>query len=350
MASPTFEKAQIQHCLITGGSGFLGGNLARALLERGCKVRIFDVVEPKFSHENMEFIKGDLCDFDSVDSACVGIDTVFHTASIICLMGGSGVSDAYRDRAYAINVTGTENMVKACQNQGVKGLIYTSSNNVVFNGTANPDMDQSTPYATRIYDLYTETKIKAEELVLQANGKEGLLTCAIRPGGIYGAESNYMLDTMIKELLSGKLVAMIGDGKALHDNTFIENLVHGELLAAEAMVEGHPACGKAYFITDDEPMNNFIFFKPIIEGLGYKFPRIKIPMAMMLPVSIVWQWLHFKIGFPEPVLSPKELDKTAVTHYASIKDSTRDLGYRPLKTVKEAMLQVVPYYQKAHGK
>lgn len=345
MSASNDNKAQIQHCLITGGSGFLGGNLAKALLERGCKVRIFDVVEPKFSHENMEFIKGDLCDFDSVDAACIGIDTVFHTASIICLMGGSAATEAYRKRAFDINVVGTENMVKACQKQGVSGLIYTSTNNVVFNGTPNPNMDQSTPYATRVYDLYTETKIAAEKLVLEANGKEGLLTCAIRPGGIYGAESNYMLDIMVEELESGRLIAMIGDGKALHDNSYIENLVHGEILAAEAMVEGHAACGKAYFITDNEPLNNFIFFKPVIEGLGYKFPKIKIPMKLMLPVSIIWQWLHFKLGLPEPILSPKELDKTAVTHFASIKDATRDLGYTPLVTTAEAMQKVVPYYQ-----
>ncbi len=339
------NKTPIKHCLVTGGAGFLGSNIAKALLKKGCSVVVFDIEPPKFSDDNMTYVVGDLRDEAMLNDAMKGVDTVFHTAAIICLLGGSAVTDSYRQRAYDINVKGTKILVDACCKNQVSRLIYTSSNNVTFNGTPIHSMDQSTPYATRVYDLYTETKIAAERYVLSQNGQNGLLTCAIRPGGIYGAESNYMLDTLVEQLKSGKVVAIIGDTNSVQDLSFIDNLVHGEILAAEALYSGSPACGKAYFITDDQPINNFVFFKPIFEALGYRLPKIQAPVWLLMPITRVLQWLHFTLKFPEPFLCPKEIDKAGITHFSSTKDARRDLGYEPIKTIEEATAACIPYCQ-----
>jgi 3beta-hydroxy-delta5-steroid dehydrogenase/steroid delta-isomerase len=211
-------------------------------------------------------------------------------------------------------------------------------------------MDSNTPYATYVYDMYTETKMEAEKRVRAANGKEGLLTCAIRPAGIYGGEKNYMLDRFVEEVASGKVLAAIGNPSAVHDNSFIDNLVHGHVLAAEALVADAAACGNAYFITDDEPMNYFEFFRPILLALGHRFPKFWIPNSALRPIMVVWQWLHFK-GFAPPVmLSPKELDKVSITHFSNNKDALRDLGYEPVKTTAEAMEVCIPYCQELYRK
>jgi 3beta-hydroxy-delta5-steroid dehydrogenase/steroid delta-isomerase len=148
---------------------------------------------------------------------------------------------------------------------------------------------------------------------------------------------------LVAELASGKFKAVIGDGSTLQDNSHVQNLVHGEILAAEHLVPGGVACGKAYFITDYEPRNEFEFFRPLIEGLGYSFPKRRIPAGLLRPIVRLWQYLHFRLGIPAPLMSPHELDKVSVTHFGSIKAAQEDLGYQPVKTVAEAMAECLPY-------
>ena len=90
--------------MVTGGSGFVGCNLVAELLDRGCWVRSFDrVPSPLAEHPRLETVQGDICDADAVAAAVDGIDTVFHTAALIELMGGRAVTDEYRRRSFAVN-------------------------------------------------------------------------------------------------------------------------------------------------------------------------------------------------------------------------------------------------------
>ncbi|MGV0602657.1 NAD-dependent epimerase/dehydratase family protein, partial [Mycolicibacterium pulveris] len=101
---------ELGRVLVTGGSGFVGANLVTELLDRGYRVRSFDrAPSPVAAHPRLEVIEGDVCDADTVTAAVTGIDTVFHTAAIIDLMGGASVTEEYRQRSFAVNVHGTEN-------------------------------------------------------------------------------------------------------------------------------------------------------------------------------------------------------------------------------------------------
>src|SRR5215211_2126604 len=109
-------QTDLGRVLVTGGSGFVGANLVAMLLERGHEVRSFDrAPSPLPENPRLQVIEGDICDNDTVAAAVDGIDTVFHTAAIIDLMGGSSVTDEYRQRSFAVNVGGTENLVMAAQ-------------------------------------------------------------------------------------------------------------------------------------------------------------------------------------------------------------------------------------------
>ncbi len=342
------KVTELGHCLVTGGAGFLGRNIAKALLDKGLKVTVLDRVRVDYEHENLASIVADINDNNALEKACEGIDCVFHTASIIELAGGSALPHAYRQRSMKVNVEGSNAVIAACKKASVKRLVYTSSNVVCYNGTAVTGLNSSTPYAHKVYDMYTESKIAAEKAILSANGEDGLFSCAIRPSGIYGAESNMMLDKFVAECADGKLVAAIGTANAVHENSYIDNLVHAHILAAERLVEGNRCCGRGYFVSDNEPENYFEFFRPLIEGLGYQFPKVWIPMNALMPVVIIWQWLHFKFNLPKPMMHPKELDKVCTTHISDIRESEQDLDYQPLVSVKEAMDICLPYCQKLH--
>ncbi|MCV7399573.1 NAD-dependent epimerase/dehydratase family protein [Mycobacterium fragae] len=341
-ASLTTELGRV---LVTGGSGFVGANLVTTLLDRGYQVRSFDrAPSPLPARPGLKVLEGDICDPDTVAAAVDGVDTVFHTAAIIELMGGASVSDEYRRRSFAVNVDGTKNLVHAAQQAGVKRFVYTASNSVVMGGQRIAGGDETLPYTARFNDLYTETKVVAEKFVLSQNGVNGLLTCSIRPSGIWGRGDQTMFRRLFESVVAGHVKVLIGSKNAKLDNSYVHNLIHGFILAAEHLVPGGTAPGQAYFINDGEPINMFEFARPIVEECGVSWPRARVSGRVVRDVMSVWQRLHFRFGLPQPPLEPLAVERLYLDNYFSIAKAERDLGYKPLFTTEQAMAECLPYY------
>src|ERR1700739_941927 len=209
--SGTSPTTQLGRILGTGGSGFVGANLVTTLLDRGYQVRSFDrAPSPLPQHPQLEVLQGDIIDAAVCATAVDGIDTVFHTAALIELMGGAAVTDQYRPRTCAVTVGGTENLVHAGQAAGVKRFVYTSSNSVVMGGQNIASGDETLPYTSRFNDLYTETKVVAERFILSQNDVGGMLTCAIRPSGIWGRGDQTMFRKLFESVVAGHVKGLIG--------------------------------------------------------------------------------------------------------------------------------------------
>ncbi|HEX2214084.1 MAG TPA: NAD-dependent epimerase/dehydratase family protein [Mycobacterium sp.] len=336
---------ELGRVLVTGGSGFVGANLVAELLERGHEVRSFDrAPSPLAEHPRLHVLEGDICDPETVAAAVAGIDTVFHTAAIIDLMGGANVTEEYRKRSFAVNVTGTENLVHAAQAAGVKRFVYTASNSVVMGGRRIAGGDETLPYTERFNDLYTETKVAAEKFVLAQNGESGLLTCSIRPSGIWGRGDQTMFRKVFESVLAGHVKVLVGSKNVKLDNSYVHNLIHGFILAAQHLVPGGTAPGQAYFINDGEPINMFEFSRPVVEACGQKYPKIRVPGRLVWLAMTVWQWLHFRFRLPKPMIEPLGVERIYLDNYFSIAKAERDLGYRPLFTTEQAMDECLPYY------
>ena len=335
------HPADLGHCLVTGAAGYLGRNLCWELVRRGCRVRGFDLRPVPPPCEGIESIVGDVTNEEQVHAACLGIDTVFHTAAVLNFLQFE--NQAGVDRCHAVNVTGTQRVLRMAQQAGAKRLISTSSNNVCFDGREIVEGDESSPYAEDPADLYTATKLQGELAVLQANDPEGLLTCAIRPGGIFGPGEEHFLPMLVEQCVRGRFVAILGDGLGLSDNTFIDNLVDGQIQAARHLIPNSPVCGQAYFITDGHPINYFEFFRPLVEGMGVPFPRYKVPIAPLEGLALMAEWLHAKLGTPPPPLSALELRKVATTHTFRIDKAKRDFGWEPKVGIDEVWKRLIVY-------
>src|SRR3954447_12251900 len=284
--------SELGRVLVTGGSGFVGANLVTELLDRGHPVRSFDrVPSPLPDHPRLELVEGDIGDLDTVAAAVEGVDTIFHTAAIIDLMGGASVTEEYRQRSFAVNVDGTKNLVHAAQAAGVKRFVYTASNSVVMGGQRISGGDETLPYTKRFADLYTETKVVAEKFVLSQNGVGDMLTCSIRPSGIWGRGDQTMFRKVFESVLAGHVKVLVGSKNVKLDNSYVHNLVHGFVLAGEHLVPGGTAPGQAYFINDAEPVNVFEFTRPVIEACGERMPTLRIPAAPVRWAMRTWQWL-----------------------------------------------------------
>ena len=184
----------------------------------------------------------------------------------------------------------------AAQAAGVKRFVYTASNSVVMGGQRISGGDETLPYTERFNDLYTETKVVAEKFVLSQNGVDGLLTCSIRPSGIWGRGDQTMFRKVFESVLAGHVKVLVGGKNVKLDNSYVHNLIHGFILAAEHLVPGGTAPGQAYFINDGEPINMFEFSRPVVEACGQPWPKLRVPGRLVRFAMTVWQWLHFRFG------------------------------------------------------
>ncbi|XP_061450442.1 short-chain dehydrogenase/reductase family 42E member 1 isoform X1 [Rhineura floridana] len=342
------EDSFKETALITGGGGYFGLRLGCALSKKGMDVILFDVSKPiQVMPEGVEFVQGDVCVPSEVERAVRGVTCVFHVASY----GMSGREQLNQKRIEDVNVGGTKNIIEACRKARVSKLVYTSTYNVVFGGQVIENGDKSLPYLPLHLhpDHYSRTKAIAEMKVLEANGMalgEGrgvLRTCALRPAGIYGPGEQRHLPRIMGYVERGWFQFIYGDPGTLVDFVHVDNLVQAHILAAEALGsrKGHKSAGQAYFISDGRPVNNFEFFRPLIEGLGYPFPTLCLPLSLVYVFAFLTEAVHFMVGrfynF-QPLLTCTEVYKTGVTHYFTLEKAKRELGYDPQQhSIREAV-------------
>jgi len=247
-----------------------------------------------------------------------------------------------------VNVKGTENVLKACLSAGVRGLVYTSTYNVVFGGQEIIDGDESLPYfpLDQHVDHYSRTKAIAEQFVLLADGlcqnvnkntpRAPLRTCALRLAGVMGLGETRHLPRIVKSLDLMKF--RYGYGDSLVQFVTLKNVVQAHVKAAERLLS-HPDFlgGEAYFISDGVPINNFEFFRPLMQALGYTYPNVVLPMWLIWLVVYLIQFthtvcskIHPGLNFT-PMLTPAEVYKTGVTHYFSCDKAKMHFGYSPVQ-------------------
>ena len=336
-------------CLVTGGNGYVGKHLVRRLLELGCEVRALDL-GPFEGEPRVRSIAGDIRRMSDLTAACDGVDTVFHTAAIINTL--TFARPSVRRQVYGVNVLGTENVIRACRAAGVKKLIYTSSITVAVD---DPILggDETAPYVGEdgLPDLYSQTKSRAEKLVLEANDVKGLRTGAIRPGGVWGpGEGAMMVQDFLEHLAAGQFNVMIGNGKSVTDNVHVDSVVDAHFLLAKKLDEDPELVGgQAYFVSDDEPTNPVLWYRPIVEGLGYSWPRFHVPRTLAYAFAYFGEVAHY-FGAPFPMLTRRGVRSVCKDASFRIDKARAHLGYEPRTSAAEGIPPLMEDFRAAHDR
>ncbi len=317
--------------LVTGAGGFLGQYIVEQLVARGDQVRC--VSRGKYAELEAlgsEIIQGDLLDPRIALDACDGIDVVFHAAGVAGIWGPW-------EHYFTINTLATQNVVAGCRQHRVPKLVYTSSPSVTFDGGDQSGIDESAPYPQRWLCHYSHSKALAEQHVLEADGRDGLSTCALRPHLIWGPRDRHLIPRLLQRARRGQL-RRVGDGNNLIDMIYVENAAVAHLEAADALEPGAPVCGRAYFLSQGEPVNCWQWIDEILRLASLPPIRKSISFSAAWRIGAVMEAvygiLHLK---GEPRMTRFLAAQLAKDHYFNISRAKLDFGYSPRISTSEGM-------------
>jgi len=324
--------------LVTGGGGFLGSAIVRMLHARGEDVRVLGRGNyPHIADCVSRFFQGDIRDADAVGDACRDVYTVFHVAAMPRIWG--------RRRDFeSIHIDGTRNVIAACRECDVRKLIFTSTPSVVFGDGRESlcDVDESQPYPTRYLADYPRTKAIAERMVLEANG-DSLLTVALRPHLIWGPGDPHLIPRIVAAARAGKL-RQIGGDDTLVDVTYIDNAAHAHALAADALKPGAACAGRAYFISQGEPVQLWPWLNKILAAVGAPTITRRMSYGRAYRIGAMLEIAYRLLHLPgEPRMTRFLAAQLAHSHYFDISAARRDLGYEPLVSTEAGEAKLIEW-------
>jgi nucleoside-diphosphate-sugar epimerase len=316
--------------LVTGGSGFLGGAVVRRLVANGESVRSLQRQDsPALRELGVDIVHADLADREAVIQAAKGCSAVIHIAAKTGVWGPQ--ADYYR-----ANVLGTRNILDACLANGIQRFVYTSTPSVIHDGGDIEGIDESAPLATHFEIAYPATKAEAERMVIAANCDQ-LGTVALRPHLIWGPNDPQLTARVLARGKAGRL-RLVGHGLKLIDSIYIDNAVDAHLMALERIAPGASCAGKAYFITQGEPMPQRDLINGILNAGGLpaceKSISPKTAYAAGAIMELIWKILGRQ---DEPMMTRFVAKQLSTAHWYDISAAKRDLGFEPRISVAQGL-------------
>ncbi|XP_038688924.1 3beta-hydroxysteroid-dehydrogenase/decarboxylase [Tripterygium wilfordii] len=348
------EDMSPRTCVVLGGRGFLGRSLVLRLLRLGnWIVRVADSapslqLEPT---ESRDSLLADALASSRASYLCVDVRDksqlvqAIGGSSVVFFMEATGLQSQDLYCSYMTIVQGAKNVIAACHECSIRKLIYNSSADVVVDGLLDIlNGDESLTCHWKFDDMLTDLKAQAEGLVLFANNIDGLLTCALRPTNVFGPGDPQLVPFLLDLAKSGWAKFIIGTGENISDFTYAENVSHALICAAEALDSRMVSvAGKAFFITNLEPIKFWEFVSLILEGLGYQRPFIKLPAGIVWYIFLLVRWMHGKLGL-------RRHDLSMVNQFIQLASHTRTfncaaaqnfIGYSPVVTLNEGIVDTV---------
>jgi 2-alkyl-3-oxoalkanoate reductase len=319
------------NALVTGAGGFLGLYVVEQLVGRGDRVRALCRRQyPQLDALGVETVPGDLRDRRAVVAACRGVDAVFHVGGV------EGIAGPWK-HYYENNTLGARHVVEGCLTHGVGRLVYTSSPSVTFDGRSQEGVDESVPYPKRWLCHYARSKALAEQHVLASSGKDGLLCCALRPHLIWGPRDRHLVPHVLACARRG-WIRQVGDGKNLIDTAYVENAATAHLQAADALTPDSPVAGRAYFVSQGEPVLCWAWINELLALGGLPPVRKSLSQPAAWALGAAWEAVYSLLRLRgQPPMSRFLARQLAASHYFNIARARHDFGYQAKVSMAEGM-------------
>ena len=276
--------------IITGGSGFTGTYLASALVDRGEKVVIFDLDEPRKSSSAVEFVKGDVReDRDLEKLRFHQDDIVYHLAA---RQFHVGVPHRNRDEWFAdVNVNGTHRLLKSMASGGAQRAIFFSTDMTY----GIPDLTPIQPFhPQRPIGPYGRSKVGAEKLLIMAGQEFGLKATIFRPRLIAGSGRLGILTKLFRLIKAGLPVPLIGDGKNRYQMVSVEDCVSAALAAVAKEFPPGP-----FNLGSQDPPTIRQLLRELIRRVGSKSILIPTPASILQPGLSLLDTIGLTLLYPE---------------------------------------------------
>jgi nucleoside-diphosphate-sugar epimerase len=327
-------------CLITGATGFVGGHLAEAFVDRGWQVAT--IARPRSDTGLLERLgvtvhRGDLADAGLVRRLVPDMDAIVHAAAKV---GDWGPVADYR----AVNVDALRALLEACKGQSLQRFVHLSSLGV-YAARHHHGTTEAEPLPAKHKDSYTQTKVEAERLVMQYYQDFGIPVVVLRPGFVYGPRDRTVLPRIIKNLREGH-IRYPGGGHAALNTIYVKNLVDAVFLA----LDNPRAVGQIYNLTDGEAVSKRRFIETIADALGLEKPTRTPPLwAAKFLTWWVESWARLKGAKEAPKYTQARLKFIALNLDFSIEKAQHELGFRPAVGFDRGMQETLGWYKQNGG-
>ena len=315
--------------LVTGGGGFLGSSICRQLSKLNHQVIAFQR-SPAHHLETDGIIttQGDITDYRGLLAAAKDCQAIIHTAGKAGVWGDP--SDYHR-----INVDGTANVIRVCREHAIPILVHTSSPSIVHSGGDIGGADESLPIADHFNAPYPASKAEAEIMVTAANSIE-LKTTALRPHLIWGPGDPHILPRLAAKA-SGGTLALPGPDKII-DTIFVENAALAHVKALDELRGSARCAGKAYFVTNNEPMPQGEIIRKLLAAIGIDVKIRAVPVGIAKTAGAICETIWRTFGLKsEPPVTRFSVEQLATAHWFDTSAAERDFGYTPTITIAQGL-------------
>jgi dihydroflavonol-4-reductase len=303
---------------LTGGTGFIGGHVARQLRARGDEV-VALVRSPakagSLREIGCELVEGDLSSAEAIERGLAGADAAIHAGAVYKV----GIPKSEHAAMYEANVRGTERVLDAATAAGVDRIVYVSTC-AVFGDTHGEVADEGYRRDTDFPSEYERTKVLAHEAAVDRIAK-GAPIVIVQPGGVYGPDDHSEIGNVIEQVRTGKLPARMFP-EAGFMFCHVEDIAAGIVLALD---KGE--IGEAYVLSGDKGTLGELIDR-VAAIAGRKPPRFTMPAAVLKLSAPLGPLIGPLMGFP-PNLGEMIRSTDGVTYWASDAKARRELGFAP---------------------
>jgi dihydroflavonol-4-reductase len=316
---------------VTGGTGFIGGEVVRQLRARGddvvCLVRSPEKGKA-VTELGAEVVSGDLGDATALRAGMEGCDAVVHAAA----MYEVGIPAKQHPAMWEANVAGTERVMVAALEAKVPRIVYVSTCGV-FGNTHRKVVDETYEHPGKDFtSYYEETKLEAHRIVKRMIADQSLPAIIVQPGGVYGPGDTSQVADLLKEFFAGRLFLLPFPELGIC-MTHVEDIAGGILLAVDK-----GKLGETYVLSG--PVTTMRDAIEIVAGVsGRKAPKHALPTGLMKALTPIGPLVGKMMGQP-PNLRELISSADGVTFWASHEKASRELGYAP-RGMEEGMRQTL---------